>query len=77
MVLETDALRAAFAKFDANSDGTITREELTAILTRPTPERQPLKKEEADAIFDKADVNGDGRLDYEEFVRAWSKESTS
>ena len=46
-------------------------EELVAILTRATA-KQTHSTQEAEAVFAKADKNGDGRVDIEEFAAAWS-----
>ena len=43
--------------------------ELQAVLTHPGGSA-PFTTEEAQAIVEKFDVNGDGELDYDEFVKA-------
>ena len=65
-----EQIQAAFKVFDADGDGFITRDELVAILTRPTSKRSH-SKQEAEAIFAKADRNNDGRVDIDEFAAAW------
>ena len=59
---------------DANGDGVVTKEELRTLL-------KGLGEEVTDEVVDEmiaiADENGDGKVDFEEFVKAaaaeWSK----
>ena len=55
----------AFKIFDADNDGLITKKELKHILTTMG---QKLTDEDADRIIMEADLNGDGKIDYKEFV---------
>jgi len=63
-------LRDAFKKFDRDSSGTITSDEFTAIVTRPGG-GNPLTADQAARLFRRADLNGDGVVDYEEFCKSW------
>ena len=60
-------LKTAFAAMDTNGDGQVTKEELKALLST-------LGESVDDADFDEmikiADVNGDGKVDFNEFVKA-------
>ena len=44
-------------------------EELQAVLCHPDG-REPFSMEEAQSIVQRFDMNGDGELDYDEFVQA-------
>ena len=69
-------LKAAFAVFDTDGSGTLTPDELKAILTRPAYGRPPrFSSEQVDAIVKQFDTNGDGVLSFDEFVKAWSSMS--
>lgn len=59
------ALTAVFRKYDENGDGTISTEELRAVLGRVAPE---LTAKELDLLFTQMDTNRDGVIQYEEFV---------
>ena len=58
--------------FDRNKDGYVDAKELKKVTTTLG---QQLTNEEVDAFMAEADIDGDGRLSYEEFVnmmlRSW------
>ena len=57
---------------DANNDGYVTKDELKAMLSSLG---EPVDDAVVDEMMAVADVNGDGKVDFEEFVRAsqqWS-----
>ena len=60
-----DELKEAFAVFDKDGNGFISREELRAALLN-LGER--LDDEELDAMMKAADRDGNGEIDYEEFI---------
>ena len=63
----------AFAVFDADGSGTLTPDELKAILTRPVARRPPKFTAGAvDALVARYDANGDGVLSIDEFASAWA-----
>lgn len=57
-------IRAAFDKLDEDGNGYITRDELSKALEL----HHNLTEEEIDNIVDEVDVNGDGNIDYPEFL---------
>jgi pyruvate/2-oxoglutarate dehydrogenase complex dihydrolipoamide acyltransferase (E2) component len=67
-------MRAAFRVFDKDGSGTLSADEMTAILTRKDG-GHALALEDAKKLIARFDKNGDGVLDFEEFVEAWSTRS--
>jgi len=66
---ETDEeadLREAFKIFDRNKDGWITMKELKKVASMLGT---MLTKEELDEFMAEADADGNGKLDYDEFVK--------
>ncbi len=59
-------LRQAFRMFDKNKDGMIDSSELKWMTTTMG---QRLTQEELEAFMREADLDGDGKLNYEEFCR--------
>jgi len=60
----TESMKAAFACFDANGDGVLSRGEIRAILQR----NDGMSAEDVDEVLDEFDEDGDGKLDIEEFI---------
>ena len=60
-------LQQGFTTVDTNGDGQVTKEELKSLLSQ-------LGESIDDAVIDEmikiADVNGDGKVDFNEFVKA-------
>eukprot|EP00966_Prymnesium_polylepis_P260389 6014859-Prymnesium_polylepis.1 len=67
-VVPKATLRAVFANFDKNGNGTLTLEELQAALCRPTAAGTAWSEKEVAALMQKLDKNGDGVIDYNEWV---------
>ncbi|KAK5607174.1 Calcium-binding protein 5 [Crenichthys baileyi] len=63
-------LKDAFKEFDMDGDGEITTDELRAAMNKLMGEH--MSRREIDAIVKEADDNGDGTVDFEEFVRMMS-----
>uniref|UniRef100_A0A2K5HYF3 EF-hand domain-containing protein n=1 Tax=Colobus angolensis palliatus TaxID=336983 RepID=A0A2K5HYF3_COLAP len=69
--------KEAFSLFDKDGDGTITTKKLGAVMTslgqNPTEaELQDMINEEVDETIREADTDGDGQVNYEEFVQMMS-----
>ncbi|XP_049858982.1 calmodulin-like isoform X2 [Schistocerca gregaria] len=60
-----DELREAFKVFDKNNDGLISNSELRHVMTNLG---EKLSDEEVDDMIREADLDGDGMVNYEEFV---------
>lgn len=65
-----EQVRLAFAAFDADGDGLITRDEFRDIMTRKGG-LIPISVEKADELFDAADTSGNGTVEFDEFINAW------
>ena len=66
-------LKAAFAVFDTDGSGTLSADELKAILSRSVRGGAPLfTAEQVDGLIKEFDTNGDGVLSLDEFVKAWA-----
>lgn len=63
---QTEELRQAFRIFDKNRDGFIEAKELRWVTTTLG---QRLTNEEITAFMNEADLDGDGKLNFDEFVR--------
>uniref|UniRef100_A0A8C2JUF2 Calmodulin n=1 Tax=Cyprinus carpio TaxID=7962 RepID=A0A8C2JUF2_CYPCA len=66
--------KEAFSLFDKDGDGTITTKELGTVMRslgqNPTEaELQDMINEEVDEMIREADIDGDGQVNYEEFVQ--------
>lgn len=61
--LQKEKLFEAFAAFDLNGDGYITKEELMKVL-----KLEANQLVDVDALIKRADKNGDGKIDYKEFL---------
>lgn len=60
-----DTAKAIFSKYDANGDKCITYDELGTLLSAISPE---FTQKDVDALLKEADVNKDGKIQFEEFV---------
>ncbi|KAK9286610.1 hypothetical protein L1049_015010 [Liquidambar formosana] len=69
--LNLDEMKRVFDRYDSNKDGKISQEEYKTIL-------KALRKEstitDVPKIFQVADLNGDGFIDFNEFVEVNKKE---
>ncbi|XP_062372509.1 calcium-binding protein 2-like isoform X2 [Sardina pilchardus] len=59
-------LRSSFQQFDTDGDGKISQEEMKEAVKTLLGEK--LKKGELEEILKEIDLNGDGTVDFDEFV---------
>ena len=64
-------LREAFRIFDKNRSGYIEAKEIIAVTTTLG---EGLTKEELEQFMAEADIDGDGKLNYDEFVKVMTKD---
>lgn len=65
--LHEDVCRKAFNVFDLDNDGTISQAELQKVLQNDELD-SCLELEEAEDLMRKVDSNGDGLIDFDEFM---------
>ncbi|TRY79978.1 hypothetical protein TCAL_07547 [Tigriopus californicus] len=63
---QTQEIKEAFKIFDRDGNGYIDAKELKMVVTRMG---EALTAAEAEEFMQEADINGDGKLDYEEFLK--------
>jgi Ca2+-binding EF-hand superfamily protein len=61
-------IRRAFNEFDKNGDGFISRKEFKNVMRRQKARFYCVDEKQLDAMIDTYDSNGDGKIDYDEFV---------
>merc|ERR1711977_651632 len=68
--IQEDVCWAAFRVFDLDGNGKITRDELAKVIADSATFEEALgmQREEIDRIIMEADADGDGEIDFEEFV---------
>ncbi|XP_012944996.2 neo-calmodulin, partial [Aplysia californica] len=62
------AIRMAFKVFDQNGDGVIDARELRSAMKNLG---EPLSDKELSDMMREADVDHDGKINYEEFIKIW------
>ena len=67
---EIAEMKEAFSVFDRNGNGFICAAELRQVMETMG---EKLTDAEVDEMINEADTNGDGQIDYEEFLRMMSK----
>jgi calcium-dependent protein kinase len=67
LYMQEDVCWKAFSVFDQNGDGMISKEELKQVLNDRTIEEE-LGMECIDVLMKEVDANGDGAIDFEEFM---------
>ena len=69
--MEPEQIEAAFKNFDTDGSGTLSADEVLAILTRSSG-GAALTIADAKEVISDFDANGDGELQLQEFVNAWA-----
>jgi len=69
-----EEIREAFRVFDKEGNGFISTAELATVMTNIG---EVLSEEETDELIAEADIDGDGNVNYEEFVAMIFRESCS
>ena len=69
-VVIRSAIRKSFKEFDQDGDGYITRKEFKTVMRKC---KGRVTEEQLDTMMKKADKNGDGRIDYDEFVMVMTR----
>ena len=64
---QIEELKEAVTQMDANGDGFVTKDELKAMLSSLG---EPVEDSVVNEMMNVADVNGDGKVDFNEFVAA-------
>ena len=64
------AIRKAFKEFDSDGNGYITKKEFKHVLSR---RKGRVTEAQIEAMIKDADVNSDGKIDYDEFVMVMTK----
>lgn len=72
-----DILFRLFNEIDADGSGTLTVEEIEAALHRSPSGFGPVDHEEVMELVRRADTNGDGVVDFHEFVAVWRQSGGS
>ena len=70
-LFQLSLIRKEFQRFDVDGSGYITRDEVLEVLSVRTGTQ--ISDDEATLIFQDADQNQDGKIDYEEFVILMTK----
>ena len=60
-------MKYAFDYFDTDNSGDITLSEIEAKFFQTSKNQTPNSKKELKNLFDKIDINGDGKISFEEF----------
>ena len=69
-LIQRSGIRKAFEKYDRDGNGIITRDEFKKVVEDKY--QAELSSNQVDALMVQADINKDGRIDYEEFLRAFT-----
>ena len=74
LMLSNEELEQAFADADTDGDGLLTKGELQSCAAKLSDEEGVLSDVDADEIFKLVDRDGDGKIDFPEFVQAMTAE---
>lgn len=71
----SNPLHAIFAKIDTDRSGTLNRSEIRELFTNRMNEMgnvDMINEEEIELLLDRIDTDGDGEIDYQEFIQAFN-----
>ncbi len=68
-IMQDEKLKEAFAAFDTDRNGSISLEELEGVFQLPLGSDRDKQKKELNKLFQFIDSNGDGCIDFTEFVQ--------
>merc|ERR1712150_225516 len=69
-LVKRSGIRKAFNKYDKDGNGFITRDEFKNVVEDKYGSK--LTSKETKKLMKEADLNGDGKIDYEEFLKAFT-----
>lgn len=75
--LQETQLRKAFQFFDKDNSGYISKQELKCVFETHEDLFNTFEPSDYDAVIDQADINKDGKISYDEFVRFMTAELSS
>lgn len=74
MFLQDNTLMKAFKFFDKENSGFISKNDLKCVFSTHSDLFNIFDESDYDVVIDEADINKDGRISYEEFVRFMTQE---
>ena len=74
LMLSDDDMRQTFDEFDEDGNGFISASELQRAIARLADDGEAVSADEVDAMIRTVDRNGDGQIDFGEFVQALTLE---
>ena len=69
-LIKRSGIRETFQKYDRDENGVITTDEFRKMMSDKYPGK--FKPDEISALMNKADSDGSGMLDYEEFLKSFA-----
>lgn len=71
--MSADEIKEAFDLIDQDKSGSLTKDEVREVMKAVF--RENYNESLLDEVFNSADVSGDGKISYEEFVKACNSSS--
>ena len=69
-LIKRSGIRETFQKYDRDENGVITTDEFRKMMSDKYPGK--FRPDEISALMNKADSDGSGKIDYEEFLKAFT-----